>query len=303
MRIAMSGVGLLGVVLLWGCAGSRPAAPEPARAQAPVAVPAAKQDPRQLAVVLQARAELPAAEAILAAHRELAGASEAPLQLKQERLEGKEGALAHRFSLGEGGELSVLMLPRPVAGGEAVEAVRHSLTGLLREWKLGAYEAQLVVVFVDAPGRSARDTQVRFTRLVGAVTRAASAPVGVYWGSANATHDPEFVRKVAGDEDLKNLAILWLGFVVTDASPERVRVQSVGMEVLGLPEMQLTAPKTRRPPEVLAALYDPLLHVLRRGAELPEGDTFGMSADERTPVRYGPSAEDPARRVWRVDLP
>ena len=49
--------------------------------------------------------------------------------------------------------------------------------------------------------------------------------------------------------------------------------------------------------------FDLLAYVASRGEALPEGDTVGRTDDERLPVHYVESPGDPAKKVWRLELP
>jgi hypothetical protein len=290
------------VVLALGCAteggASRAQRAGVQAAGAPRASAAAAARPH-MAVVLLERHTLPAPEAVVAAHRALSPEGPA-LAIHTARVEGKEGAAGSQFTLGEA-RLGVYSLPQPMPEGAAEGAALHSASHVAGDWQLKPHQAQLLVSYQEAPGVSAREGLQRFTRLVGAVVRAASAPLGVYWASAHATHAPDFVLKLAGEADASRLAFLWVGLEVSEEAG-RVRVASTGMASLGLPEVVLTAPPSRRPQEVLPNTFDLLSYVVGRGEALPAGDTFGWAQEERIPVRYEPAADGAGAQVLRIDL-
>jgi hypothetical protein len=124
--------------------------------------------------------------------------------------------------------------------------------------------------------------------------------VGIYWGSAGATHEPNFFRSVALDPD-SVWAMLWSGVSIHDDG-KRVSLASLGMTQLGLPELELTAPREQGN-DASSFFFDLLSMVAQSGQPIPEGETVGRSERERLPVRYQPSSVDPESVVWRVDLP
>jgi Domain of unknown function (DUF4261) len=284
------------LVLSLGCATT---SPRPSKYAAHQALTGG--DPnRHVAIVLLPRPELPAAEAVVKAHRELAP-REAELAIQQARIEGKQGGVGSQFTLGKA-QVGVLLLPEPMPQVDIERTARHSASFLAREWNPAPHQAMLVIVLNEAPGIPPQETQRRFTHLVGAVTRAASAPSGVFWASANATHDPAFLAKVAGQKDAVRLAFLWVGLEVYEDAPGRVRVESTGMKSLALPELVLTAPLSSTPKQVLTNAFDLISYVVGRGEALPEGDTVGWEQQEQIPVRYEASAEDAKEQVLRIDL-
>ncbi len=78
---------------------------------------------------------------------------------------------------------------------------------------------------------------------------------------------------------------------------------SLGTSQLGLPDLELSVPRSLEKGAALDRLYALLGYVAVRGAPIKEGDTVGSDSTERLPVRYVKSPVDPAKTVWRVELP
>lgn len=193
-----------------------------------------------------------------------------------------------------GVEVMVALMPAPVPNGEADAATEHSISGVAGRWSLPAHTNHFICMLRQ--GDSGLAEMVRFTRIVGAIARAAKA-VGVYWGEGHVTHHPElFIELSQSDLPLP----LWVGVSVAGNS-KGVELLSIGMKQLGLPDLLVAAPEMGS--SVLEFFYDLLAYVARRGEALPEGDTVGRSETEHFVVRYVPSPVEAAVKVWRVELP
>jgi hypothetical protein len=69
------------------------------------------------------------------------------------------------------------------------------------------------------------------------------------------------------------------------------RYFTTGMKSFGCLEIEIDHAQ-RLPEEILNFGYDIVSYVLRRGATLGNGDTFGRSAEEKIKVRHKPSMWD-----------
>jgi hypothetical protein len=270
-------------------------------ALAPAAPHVRKAGHMNLAFVLLERAGMPAPKAVLTAFPTFAG--------PQERLSlepGDKSASSSEvltFHLTPGGTVLVAAIPFPVPNGEADSNARFSVSSLGTGWHLPAHHAQLVVTLQgsDTSAASARECLSAFTSFLAAVISSSHA-VGVYWGNAGATHDPAFFLSTAKETGTVPRLLLWTGLSLARESNGRISLLSLGMTQLALPDLLLTAPASEGN-AALAMFFDLLGDMVDRGTPLPEGDTVGRSADERLPVHYVPSPTDPAKQVWRVDLP
>ena len=183
----------------------------------------------------------------------------------------------------------------------AAEAgARFSVSSMGTGWKPAAHTAHLIVTMRGDVPHAAEARVSLFTSVLAAVSRA-SPVVGIYWGSAGATHDPRFFLSVARERDVSTRLMLWSGVSVAQEPDGRPSLLSLGMEQFGLPNLLLVGRKGEAS-DALATMFDFLGYLVSRGAALPEGDTVGRSAAEKLPVRYVPSPVDPAKRVWKVEL-
>jgi len=252
-----------------------------------------------VAFVLLSEARLPKAKDVIKAF--------ATYATGQQRLRTRAGTSSQppgeeilEFEVSPDAPAFVLLVPFPVPDGEADERARFSISALGTGWSLPPHRAHLVVTLPAAGGGSLIGRLSSFTTLLAAVTEASRA-VGVYWGAAGATHDPEFVRSVAREPGLVSRIMLWNGVSMAREADGRLSLLSLGMGQLQLPDLLLVAPQ-HLGNEALATLCDLLAYVADRGRPIPEGDTVGRTAEERFVVEYVPSPADPTTKVWRVEL-
>ena len=253
-----------------------------------------------VAFVLLSEGRLPGAEAIVRAFPDFA-ASGQTVRRETDTAGKSAREQAISLTLNTGEKCFVALMPVPVPNGEADEGAPFSLSSLSSGWKLPPHRAHLVVTFQAATGSPPVVHLSRFTSLVAAVTKA-SPSVGVYWGSAGVTHDPEFFTSVASDQDLFARLMLWSGVSVARESDGRLSLLSLGMKQLDLPDLLLVAGKSSQD-AALETMFLLLAYLAERGEALPEGDTVGRTDDEMLPVRYVTSPVDPSTKVWRVELP
>jgi Domain of unknown function (DUF4261) len=250
------------------------------------------------AFVLLSEPVMPDGEAIVRAFESFASEGER-LRVGGGTTDGRLAVV--ELQLSPHGTAFVALMPMPIPNGEADEVARFSVSSLGTGWTLPAHHAHLVVSFLDADGTGALESLSRLTSVLAAVTQASRA-VGVYWGDAEATHDPKFFVETAREPGVVPRITLWTGVSLAGEADGRVSLLSRGMKQLALPDLLLTAPRAKAN-AALAMFFDLLSYVAERGKALDEGDTVGTSPTERLPVRYEPSPIDPTKQVWRIDLP
>jgi hypothetical protein len=110
-------------------------------------------------------------------------------QVDDGRSDARDRVSSFEFNTGE--RSFVALMPVAVPRGEADQAARFSLSSFRDHWTLPPHCAHLLVT-LHSPTESPPKVRLsRLTSLLAAVTKVSPA-VGVYWGDAGATHDPEF---------------------------------------------------------------------------------------------------------------
>ncbi len=204
------------------------------------------------------------------------------------------------LQMGDGSALFVMNIAAPVPDEEAEAAVRFSVSALGTGWELPVHRAQLVATVHEDEDDEPMERLLRFTRMLAALIDAVDGVVGVYWGSAGATHAPDFFRQVALDGESLPI-MLWNGVSIA-GDEDQLSLLSLGMDQLGLPDLKLDAPR-HQGNDALGFFFDLLAYVARRGEPIPEGETVGRNDEEKLRVRYEPSPVDPEADVACVDLP
>lgn len=205
------------------------------------------------------------------------------------------------LQFGTGENAFVALMPAAVPDGEADGGVQFSLSSFSDEWTLPEHCAHLIVTLQTKKTVSAIEELHRFTSLLAAVAQASEA-VGVYWGNAGATHDPDFFISIASDHEVASRIMVWTGVSVAREEDGRLSLLSLGMQQLSLPNLVLVASESSAD-AALETFFDLLTYVAERGEAMPDGDTVGRTEDERLKVRYVQSPVDPEETVWRVELP
>ena len=221
------------------------------------------------------------------------------LLVKQEP--GKDSAAAVlEFEFPPDGRALLVTMPYSVPNEEAEEGAQFSVSSIGTGWTLPKHNAHIVVNLRDTSSSSALESLSRFTSLLAAVVKASGA-VGIYWGNAGATHDPEFFVSIAESPDIVPRILLWTGVSIANQTDGGVSILSLGMKQLDLPDLLLIAPKSSKDAS-LETFFELLGYAVELGRPIPEGETVGRSDAERLPVSYVPSPVDADAKVWRVEM-
>ncbi len=267
--------------------------PRPSRVEASEA----KRTRMNLAFVLLSGAKLPKGEAIERAFRAYAVKGQSLRYEPDPQGKAKQGKYPVVTFETQGGHAMVGLIPSPVPGGEADEAVHYSVSALDRKWKLPPHRAHLVVTL-----RAQGDAMTRvslLTSILGAIAEVSPA-VGIYWGDAGATHDPRFFRDIARERTTLSRLALWTGISIAREG-KQYSLLSLGMKQFDLPDLWLLIPPGKAD-EGIPFMFDLLGMAVEGGKALPEGDTVGRTAAEKLPVHYVPSPVNPKTKVWRVEM-
>ena len=253
----------------------------------------------RLAFLLLDKPEMPRVADVVAAFQRKEPTKRLPSLKGAER-----GSDTFVLDLGAEGSLVVGLIPRPVPQDEAEWHAQFSLPAASRGWKLPAHRAHLVVAWRETASLAPLDSLRRFTWLLAATAEAAHA-VAVYWPDSGATHPTDFFVSATGTDDPTALMVVWSGVRIASdgGKPDRMSLVSLGMSQLGLPDLELSVPRSWEKGKALDRLHALLGCLAVRGAPIEEGDTVGSQAAEQLRVHHVKSPVDPAKTVWRVELP
>jgi hypothetical protein len=214
----------------------------------------------------------------------------------------ESGVTGLRVSLpGDGLALAALM-PVPIpwsdldAPARAAEAYWPEAAAALT-----GHEAHAIVT-AQLPGADAIELALFLTQAIAAVTAAADAAVGVYWGDGAVVQQPAAFVAQARQMSREYLPLyLWLGFYGHRAPDGRLSLATHGMGAFALMDVEVVGgPRTAH--VMLDRAFNAAHYLLDHGPVLRDNDTFGLSAEERILVRHAPSMTDPSRTVYRLEL-
>jgi hypothetical protein len=203
-------------------------------------------------------------------------------------------------SIGERDSLLLMPVAAPIPEGEAEVMAEYSISTLGTGWQLGIHEAHVIATLNEEDQGPSVRRLLRFSRLLTGVVDGVDDAVGIYWGAAHATHDPDFFRDMAMEESLVPVH-LWNGVSIA-GNEERVSLLSLGMKQLGQPNLKLTGPRAVGD-AIIGLFFNLLEYAAKRGAAPADGESVGRSAAENLIVRYEPSPIAEGETIWCVDLP
>ena len=253
-----------------------------------------------LAFVLLREAKLPDPKALADAFLAFAEPGDS-LQIESHDVGADEQGKVVSLRLKTGASCMLALMPVPVPKGEADDGAKFSLSAFRDGWTLPAHAAHLVVTYHDRDVEPAVIAVSRFTSVLATVAEV-SGSVGIYWGGSGATHDAEFFASVAREQGIIPRIMVWTGISIAREGDGRLSLLSLGMAQLSLPNLLLVSGEESAD-SALEVMFDLLAYIAERGKPIREGETVGMSEDQRLPVRYVESPVDPGVKVWRVELP
>ncbi len=188
------------------------------------------------------------------------------------------------------------LIRAPIPEGDLQAACEVSLEWPEAAERLKEHRAHLICT---VSGPVEKKTAAYFlTKLVAALCVEVPA-VGVYWGAATLVHDPVVFASQASEMSLEILPLyLWIRFAVA-AQGDTATLRTVGMRSLGFMELEIVG-SSRSAEEIVGFAFNVCHYLLDNGPVLGDGQTIGMSAEEKVPVRHTASFLDPDEKVYRL---
>jgi hypothetical protein len=161
------------------------------------------------------------------------------------------------------------------------------------------HAAHTLVVLVPKSGDRI-EAATSLTRVVAAVA-ACSEAVGILWGGGGLVHAPQQFVTAAGKMSRESLPLdLWISFGIAPEEDGTHSLYTSGLEAFG--HMEIEVANSRRDPQFLIERVFNVAHfLLDKGPILHEGETIGMTDEERIEVRHGPSMCDGETTVIQLD--
>ena len=192
---------------------------------------------------------------------------------------------------------AVGLIREPIPEGEIQAANKPAITWPDAGERMAVQKAHLICTIA---GQVEKQTAAfLLTKIVAAVCVVAPA-VEVYWGAATVVHSPEVFVAQAREMTEEVLPLyLWIQFAVS-VREEKTTLRTHGMASLGFMEMEIVE-SSHPPVEVVGFAFNICHYLLDNGPILGDGQTIGMSATQKVPVRHTESILNPNERVYRLE--
>ena len=126
--------------------------------------------------------------------------------------------------------------------------------------------------------------------------------IGVYWAGGTLVSPKDMFVDMSNESSLEYLPLyLWIDFRCEMDDKEHCSLFTTGMKSFGLMEMEIQN-STQRPKYVIDKAFNLAHYLLDKGPIVNDGDTFGMSEDEKLYVRHAKSFVDPDQMVYRLEI-
>ncbi len=247
--------------------------------------------PTQRAMLALRLPELPLALALSDAYAERFAA--APPLIAREKEEGNRRTLDTPSA-----SFSVALSPGPIPWAELEGPCQTAWHWPHATRKMKAHAAHLQIS-ASSSSLGPIDLLLSLTRVVAAAALITPA-VGIYWPGATQVHDVKSFVGEALNASREQLPLyLWLRFGLAREDDGSTSLYTTGLAAFNLMEVEL--PHSQLDPQTLVDRAFNISHYLvDRGPVLEDGQTIGISADEKFEIRHAPSMWDAQRRVYSL---
>lgn len=168
------------------------------------------------------------------------------------------------------------------------------------EEEMRTHNSHLLVALVDGPD----DPIERHRRLTELVASAAALTdaVGIFWGSGGNVHESRAFLDSAHQMTADVIPLeLWVTIRFVPEDDGSVSCITDGLEEFGLNEIEVVSSR-REPQTLLEYVYNVAYYLIENGPVIHEGETIGLTEDERFAVTFEPSQLTDQPRVMRIEL-
>ena len=221
--------------------------------------------------------------------------NEAPL----EQITGTEGSLAFPFMGGTG---MVGYMPAPVPWKDLEGPAQCAWHWPQAVEVLKVHQSHLIVGIAGKAGPP-KFQAIKLTLLTAAVCAATRAASGVYWGGSTSVSPADRFIHLAREMTPDSLPLLsWVEFRVFPSDQRSCwSVFTTGLEALGLMEIEVRDARGS-PDELVGLVMDIAGYLTQPGVNLKNGDTIGLSAEQKLRAHHVPSAWARAGNVLWIEM-
>ncbi|NMC19069.1 MAG: DUF4261 domain-containing protein [Thermogutta sp.] len=168
------------------------------------------------------------------------------------------------------------------------------------EQEMRTHNSHLLVALVDGPDDPI-ERHRHLTQLVASAAGLTDA-VGIFWGSGGSVHETQAFLDSARQMSAEVLPLeLWVAVRFAPEDDDSVSCITDGLEEFGLNEIEVVSSR-REPQTLLEYLYNVAYYLIENGPVIHDGETIGLTEDERFLVTFGESRLTDRPRVMRIEL-
>ncbi len=211
--------------------------------------------------------------------------------------EPPEGIETFRFG---DGLAAISLMPQPIPPEDLEFPCTVAWHWPTAEEEMQEHNSHLVVALVDGPNDPI-ERHRQLTELVASVA-ALTDSVGIFWGSGGNAHQAQAFLDSAHqmNDDVLPLE-LWVAIHFSPEDDGSLSCITNGMEEFGLNEIEVFSSR-REPQMLLEFLYNVAYYLIENGPVIHDGETIGMSDEERFLVTFDASKISDQPRVMHIEL-
>lgn len=233
--------------------------------------------------------KLASKEVIASALRKALGASVAVSDLEQDK---------DVISFKTGGNLCIVgLIDRPIPWGDLEGPCATSWMWKEAEAAMRSHVAHFIVTVIGANG-SRVERAVVLTRILAGIA-SVHETAGVYWGDATAVHEPKQFIELAKTATADNPPVaLWVDIRIWKDKQGMLSFATTGLAAFGKMEVELLA--TKGDSVRCLDLVSGAAFLLLTGSDFKDGDTIGLSAEDKVKTSHKKSVWDRPGKVLRI---
>ncbi len=185
------------------------------------------------------------------------------------------------------GWVAIAPMDRPIAWGDLEAPCAAAFMWPEARAVLKQHKAHLLVS-ISSPDADEIDRSLQLTQVIAALTETVET-AGIYWGAGAVVQSPQTFRGHAKGATRELLPLfLWISFRVGRNKDNSWWGYTIGLQAFDHLELEVVR-SGYSPEDFVNRLFNCAHYLLDHGPVLKDGDTFGLSAEEKIKVRHLPS--------------
>jgi len=260
-----------------------------------------------VAMLALSRPELPTAEAIIAELKKRAPRFADGLRAVRPAETPAAAGQALTFAAGNR-LLSVMLIDKPLPDGTLDEAIKADLVWPEAKEEIATHRAHVIVGCVaNAEGHGPAVETAGLVTAMAAAVAALTPTIGIYWSTGNTVTEAARFQQIADSFFEGNAPVtVWVQLLLLPSLPTAKGERTLAAVTQGLQPFvgrEIEFQPTTLPPATIAQrVIGACIYLLNKGPVLRDGDTLGVSHEERIRVAYANSGQRPSVPVLRMGV-